>query len=103
MKYAGNFSPGCRLEKKTRTFSGTFSSETEAAGSHSFILAAFRSLEDGYTTQLCNDFSDWTATWQGPAQPQPAADLRVAPGDGVTTYSDGKTSFQFVKKAAAPR
>ncbi len=84
-------------------FSGTFSSETEAAGSHSLILAAFRNLEDGFTSQICEDDAEWTAMWQEPAPPQPSTGLRFVPGDAVTTYSDGKLSFQFMKKAVAPK
>lgn len=85
------------------SFKGAFSSETEAAGSHSLILAAFRILKDGFTSQICEDDADWTAMWQEPAPPQPSTGPRFVPGDEMTTYSDGKLSFQFVKKAVAPK
>jgi hypothetical protein len=84
-------------------FSGAFSSDTEAAGSHTSDTTAFRILDDGFTAQICEDAADWMATWQGPVPPQPTTGLPFAPGDAVTTYSDGKLSFQIVKKAAAPK
>jgi hypothetical protein len=84
-------------------FVGAFSSDTEAGGSHVSDIPAFRILEDGFTSQICEDDADWTATWQGPVPPQPITSLRFAPGDAVTTYSDGKLSFQVVKKAVAPK
>ena len=84
-------------------FSGAFSSDTEAAGSHTSDIAAFRILVDGFTAQICEDDADWMATWQGPVPPEPSTGLPFAPGDAVTTYSDGKLSFQIVKKAAAPK
>jgi hypothetical protein len=43
------------------------------------------------------------ATWQRLAPPHPSAGLPFAPGDAVTTYSDGKLSFQIVKKGVAAK
>jgi hypothetical protein len=84
-------------------FAGAFSSNTDAAGSHTSDISAFRILEEGFTSQICEDDADWTATWQGPVPLQPVDSLRFAPGDAVTTYSDGKLSFQIVKKAVPPK
>ena len=96
--FAGGFPPreGSGL---SILFAGAFSSNTEAAGSHTSDIATFRILEEGFTSQICEDDADWTATWQGPVPPQPITSLRFAPGDAVTTYSDGKLSFQIVKHA----
>jgi hypothetical protein len=84
-------------------FAGTFSSGTEATGSASFILPTFRILDEGFTSQLCQDEVEWTAVWQESSAPQRSASLRLAPGEQATTYSDGNVSIQLVTKAPAPR
>jgi hypothetical protein len=81
-------------------FAGAFSSDTEASGGFSFILPAFRILDDGFTSQICQDGVDWSAVWQGPAAPQPGTGSSLSPGDQVTTFSDGNVSAQLVRRAS---
>jgi hypothetical protein len=79
-------------------FAGAFSGGTEASGRFSFIIPTFRILDDGFTSQICQDHVEWSAVWQGPAAPQPGTGPSLSPGDQVTTFSDGNVSVQLVQR-----
>jgi hypothetical protein len=84
-------------------FAGTFSSDTEATGTFTFLVPTFRILDDGVTSQICQDGVEWNAVWQEPPAPQRNVGLHLSVGERLTTFSDGNFSIQLVTKAPATK